>query len=318
VIEFRILGPLDVVVDGRSVPLGGTKQHAVLALLLLEAGRVVSTDRLIDALWSGEPPPTASASLQNFVSQLRKVLGPETIETRAPGYMIQIDAGQLDLARVRRLVDEARATDPSRRSRLLAEALALWRGEPLAELAYEPFVEAEVARLAELRLVLLEERAEAELALGRGAEVASELEALVHEHPLRERLRGQLMLALYRSGRQADALAVYREGRKTLVETMGIEPSPLLQQLHASLLRQEAPPASEGTTPGPEHFDAIATSLLSGRVTVVVSGDAEPLATELARRFGLDAEPPELARVSQAIATLSGAGPLYDTLHALV
>jgi DNA-binding SARP family transcriptional activator len=318
VIEFRILGPLDVVVDGRSVPLGGTKQHAVLALLLLEAGRVVSTDRLIDALWSGEPPPTASASLQNFVSQLRKVLGPETIETRAPGYMIQIDAGQLDLARVRRLVDEARATDPSRRSRLLAEALALWRGEPLAELAYEPFVEAEVARLAELRLVLLEERAEAELALGRGAEVASELEALVHEHPLRERLRGQLMLALYRSGRQADALAVYREGRKSLVETMGIEPSPLLQQLHASLLRQEAPPASEGTTPGPEHFDAIATSLLSGRVTVVVSGDAEPLATELARRFGLDAEPPELARVSQAIATLSGAGPLYDTLHALV
>jgi DNA-binding SARP family transcriptional activator len=185
----------------------------VLALLLLEAGRVVSTDRLIEALWSGDPPATATASLQNFVSQLRKVLGAETIETRPPGYLIRVEAGQLDLARARRLVDEARASDPSRRARMLGEALSLWRGEPLAELAYESFAQAEIARLVELRLALIEERAEAELAVGRHSALVSDLEALVREHPLRERLRGQLMLALYRSGRQADALAVYRAGR---------------------------------------------------------------------------------------------------------
>lgn len=317
-IEFRLLGPLEVLADGRAVTFGGAKQRALLAVLLLEAGRVVSTDRLVDALWSGEPPATAVASLQNFVSQLRKALGAETIETRPPGYLIRIDADQLDLARVRRLVDEARASDPSRRARLLGEALGLWRGEPLSELAYESFAQAEIARLAELRLALVEERTEAELALGRHAELVGDLDVLVREHPLRERLRGQLMLALYRSGRQADALAVYRAGRTALVETLGVEPSPLLQQLHASILRQEAAPSGEGTTPGREHFDDVASLLLDGRVTVVVGGDAEPLAAELARRFGLDADRPELARVSQAIATLNGSGPLYDTLHSLV
>ena len=317
-LEFRILGPLEAVADGRPLSLGGTKQRAVLALLLLEAGRVVSTDRLIDALWSGEPPATAVASLQNFVSQLRKELGAETIETRAPGYVMRLEAGQLDLARVRRLVDEARASDPPRRARLLGDALALWRGEPLAELAYEPFVQGEIDRLAELRLALIEERTEAELALGRHAELAGDLEALVRQYPLRERLRGQLMLALYRSGRQADALAVFRAGREELVNTLGIEPSPLLQQLHASILRQEAPPPEAGTTPGREHFEEITASLLAGRVTVVVGSEVEPLASELARHFGLPADRPELARVSQAVATLNGAGPLYDTLHTLV
>jgi DNA-binding SARP family transcriptional activator len=318
VIEFRILGPLEAVVDGNSLPLGGTRQRAVLALLLLEAGRVVSTDRLTDAIWSGSPPRTHTASLQNFVAQLRKVLGPETIEWRPPGYVMRVEAGQLDLANVRRLVDEARASDPLRRARLLDDALALWRGEPLAELAYEPFAQVEIARLTELRVGLQEERAEAELALGRHGELVRDLEALVREHPLRERLRGQLMLALYRSGRQAEALEVYRQGRKVLVDTLGIEPSPLLQQLHASILRQEAPGPGEGTTPASEHFEDVAALLLAGRVTIVVGGDAEPLAVELARHFGLDAERPELPRVSQAIATLNGAGPLYDTLHALV
>ena len=318
VVEFRILGPLEAVADGRSLPLGGAKQRAVLAVLLLEAGRVVSTDRLMDALWSGDPPATATASLQNFVSQLRRSLGAGAIETRPPGYLMRVDAGQLDLANVRRLVDEARASDPLSRARLLGEALALWRGEPLAELSYEAFAQGEIARLAEFRLALEEERAEAELALGRHGELVRDLEALVRENPLRERLRGQLMLALYRSGRQADALEVYRLGRKALVDTLGIEPSPLLQQLHASILRQEAPAPGEGTTPVPEHFQEVAALLLAGKVTIVVGGDAEPLAIELARRFGLDAERPELPRVSQAIATLNGAGPLYDTLHALV
>ena len=317
-IQFRILGPLDALIDGTPVPLGGAKQRAVLALLLLDAGRVVSTDRLLDALWSGEPPPTATASLQNFISQLRRALGAETIETRPPGYLMRVEAGQLDLANVRRLVDESRASDPLRRARLLGEALALWRGEPLAELADEPFAQGEIARLTELRLALEEERAEAELALGRHGELVSDLDALVRANPLRERLRGQLMLALARSGRQAEALEVYRNGRATLVETLGLEPSPLLQQLHSSILRQEAPPPGEGTTPAPEHFEEVAALMLAGKVTIVVGGDAEPLATELARRFGLDAERPELPRVSQAIATLNGSGPLYDTLHALV
>jgi DNA-binding SARP family transcriptional activator len=317
-IEFRILGPLEAVADGNLLPLGGARQRAVLALLLLEAGRVVSTDRLTDAIWSGSPPRTHTASLQNFVASLRKVLGPETIELRPPGYVMRVEAGQLDLAKVRSLVDEARASDPLRRARLLGDALAFWRGEPLAELAYEPFAQVEIARLIELRLGLQEERAEAELAVGRHSELVRDLDALVREHPLRERLRGQLMLALSRSGRQAEALEVYRAGRKTLIDTLGIEPSPLLQQLHGSILRQEAPPPGEGTTPAPEHFEEVGTLLLAGRVTIVVGGDAEPLATELARRFGLDGEPAELPRVAQAIATLNGAGPLYDTLHALV
>ena len=317
-IEFRILGPLEAVDEvGRARSLGGTKQRGLLALLLLEAGRVVPTDRLIDALWAGNPPPTATASLQNFVSQLRKALGPELIETRPPGYLVRLDTGQLDLSRVRRLVDEARASDPVRRARLYGEALALWRGDALAELAYESFAQTEIARLSELRLSLVEERAEAELAIGRHAELIGDLEALVREHPLRERLRGQLMLALYRSGRQADALDVYRQGRASLVDELGIEPSPLLQQLHASILRQETPSPGAGAVPAAEHFEEVAALLLEGRVTVVVGTDAAPVATELARRFGLASERPELARISQAIATLNGAGALYDTLHAL-
>jgi DNA-binding SARP family transcriptional activator len=317
--EFRILGPLEAVADGGGLlPLGGTKQRALLALLLLDTGRVVSVDRLVEALWAGEPPRTAATSLQNFVSQLRKALGADSIVTRAPGYLIQVEAGQLDLAHVRRLVDEARAADPPRRARLLGEALALWRGEPLAELAYEPFAQVEIARLAEFRLALFEERVEAELALGRHAELVGELEALVYQHPLRERLRAQLMLALYRSGRQAEALEVFRLGRLALVEELGIEPSPLLQQIHTSILRQEAPPPREGTLPKREHFEDAAALLLAGRVTIVVAQDAEPLANELARQFGLEADRPELARITQAIATLNGAGPLYDTLHTLI
>ncbi len=317
-IEFRILGPLEAVADGRLLPLGGVKQRAVLALLLLDAGRVVPTDRLIDALWSGSPPATANASLQNFISQLRKALGPEAIETRPPGYRVQIGNGQLDLARVRRLVDDARTSDLPRRARLLREALELWRGDPLAELAFESFAQPEIARLSELQISLLEERLEADLAIGRHAEVVSELDELVRRHPLRERLRAQLMLALYRSGRQADALEVYRQGREALVEGLGLEPSPLLRRIHASILRQETAPATEGATPVRDHFEEVAEALLGGRLTVVVGAEAEPLAVELARRFGFEAEHVELPRISQAIATLNGSGPLYDSLHALV
>jgi DNA-binding SARP family transcriptional activator len=317
-VEFAILGPLEAREGGEPVSLGGPKQRALLTMLLLEAGRVVSLDRLVDELWTGEPPPTAVASLQNFVAQLRKSLGPDLIETRSPGYVVRLEPEQLDVARVRSLVDEARASEPVRRAELLDEALSLWRGDPLAEFHYEAFAQEEIARLEEFRLTLLEERAEAKLAIGEHADLVTELEALVRSHPLRERLRAQLMLALYRSGRQAQALEVYRDGRELLVEELGLEPSPLLRGVHASILRQEKFALGRGAIPEVEHFEQVAAALLSGKVTVVVGSDSEPLASELARRFGLEAVTPELARISQAVAVLNGSGPLYDTLHTLV
>ena len=317
-VEFAILGPLEARAGGEPIALGGPKQRALLAILLLEAGRVVSLDRLVDALWSGEPPATAVASLQNFVAQLRKALGPDAIETRAPGYVVRLEPQQLDAARVRSLVDEARASEPVRRAQLLDDALGLWRGEPLAEFRYETFAQEEIARLEEFRLTLLEERAEAKLAIGEHADLVTDLEALVHAHPLRERLRAQLMLALYRSGRQAQALEVYRVGREALVEELGLEPSPLLRGVHASILRHETFAVSRGAIPEVEHFEEVAAAILSGKVTIVVATGSEPLASELARRFGLEEVTPELARISQAVAVLNGAGPLYDTLHALV
>jgi DNA-binding SARP family transcriptional activator len=317
-VEFAILGPLEAREGGEPMALGGPKQRALLAILLLEAGKVVSLDHLVDALWAGNSPPTAVASLQNFVAQLRKVLGPDVIETRQPGYLVRLGPEQLDVARVRTLVDEARASEPVHRAELLDEALALWRGEPLAEFRYETFAQEEIARLEEFKLTLLEERAEAKLAIGEHADLVTELEALVRRHPLRERLRAQLMLALYRSGRQAQALEAYREGRELLVQELGLEPSPLLRSVHASILRQETYALDRGAVPEVEHFEEVAAALLAGKVTVVVGSDSEPLASELARRFGLEASTPELARVSQAVAVLNGAGPLYDTLHALV
>ncbi|HEY1565065.1 MAG TPA: AfsR/SARP family transcriptional regulator [Gaiellaceae bacterium] len=317
-VDYALLGPLEAREDGEPVPLGGPKQRAVLAMLLLEAGRVVSLDRLVDALWAGNPPATAVASLQNFVAQLRKALGPDAIETRSPGYVVRLEPEQLDVARLRRLVDEARASEPVRRAELLDEALALWRGEPLAEFRYETFAGEEIARLEELRLALLEERAEARLAIGAHADLVPELEALVRSHPLRERLRAQLMLALYRSGRQAQALEAYRQGRELLVEELGLEPSPLLRGVHASILRQEAFAVGRGAIPEVEHFEEVAEALLAGKVTVVVGSDSESLASELARQFGVEAIAPELARISQAVAVLNGSGPLYDALHTLV
>ena len=317
-LEFAILGPLEARAGGESIALGGPKQRALLAMLLLAAGRVVSIDRLVEALWTDGPPATAVASLQNFVAQLRKALGPDAIETRAPGYVMRLEPEQLDAARVRSLVDEARASEPVRRAQLLDEALGLWRGEPLDEFRYEAFAQEEIARVEDFRLSLLEERAEAKLAIGEHADLVTDLEALVHAHPLRERLRAQLMLALYRSGRQAQALEVYREGREKLVEELGLEPSPLLRGVHASILRHETFAGSRGAIPEVEHFDEVAAAILAGKVTIVVASGSEPLASELARRFGLEETTPELARISQAVAVLNGAGPLYDTLHTLV
>ena len=239
-VEFRVLGPLEVLVEGRALELNRRKQRSLLALLLLNAGEVVSTDRLVEELWAGKPPKAAIGSLQNLVSDLRKALGREAVRTRQPGYILDVDPACIDLHRFERLVAEAaEGGEAERRSVLLHEALALWRGAPLADLAFEPFAYVEVARLEELRTAAREELVEAELELGRHSQLIGELETLVAENPLRERLRGQLMLALYRSGRQAEALKAFRQARETLVEELGIEPSPDLQRLEQSILRQD-------------------------------------------------------------------------------
>jgi class 3 adenylate cyclase len=241
-LEVRLLGPIEASCRGELVGLGGPKPRTLLAVLALEAGRVVSVDRIVEALWPGDPPETAAHAVQVYVSQLRKALGP-AIATRAPGYELGLAPERVDLHRFVRLTQEGRAAleggDPTAAEGALREALALWRGPALADFLYEPFAQTEIARLEELRTVAVEERIEADLALGRHAELVSELEALVQAQPLRERPRAQLMLALYRSGRQADALAAYRAARETLVEELGIDPGPELRELEASILRQD-------------------------------------------------------------------------------
>ena len=240
-VEFRVLGPLEVMVEGRALELKRRKQRSVLALLLLNAGEVVSTDRLVEEVWAGKPPKAAVGSLQNLISDLRKALGRDLVRTRQPGYVLDVDRERVDLHRFERLVAQAaEGGDAERRSTLLNEALAMWRGSPLADLAYEPFADIEIARLEELRTVAREELIQAELELGHHSQLVGEVEMLVAEHPLRERLRGQMMLALYRSGRQAEALEAYRQARETLVEELGIEPSPDLQRLEQSILRHDS------------------------------------------------------------------------------
>ncbi|MFL6006216.1 MAG: BTAD domain-containing putative transcriptional regulator, partial [Gaiellaceae bacterium] len=242
--EFRILGPLEV--DGAAGPidLSGGKQRALLAILLLHANEVVDSARLIEALWSDGAPADAAKALQIHVSRLRRALAPEdVVQTRPGGYIVAADADSLDLPRFEQLVVRGRtrlaASDAAAAREALVEALALWRGPPLAEFAAEPFARAEIARLDELHAGALEARVEADLALGAHAALVPELEALVARYPLRERLREQLMLALYRAGRQAEALQAYRDARTTLVEELGIEPGRQLQELEQAILRQD-------------------------------------------------------------------------------
>ena len=245
--EFLILGPLEAVDGGRKLPLGGTKQRALLAMLLLHAGEVVSSDRLIEELWGAARSKDAGKALSVAVARLRKALAPARspedeplLVTRPPGYQLSLAPDQLDLHRFERLVAEARAAaDPATAARKLRDALALWRGPPLGDLAYESFAQAHIARLDELRLTAIEDRLRADLELGRHAELVGELESLVVEHPLRERLRELLMLALYRSGRQAEALDAYADARRTLVEELGIEPGRELRTLQEAILHQE-------------------------------------------------------------------------------
>jgi DNA-binding SARP family transcriptional activator/class 3 adenylate cyclase len=315
-LEFRILGPLEAFREGRPLELGGQKQRALLALFLLEVGRVIPTDRLIDAIWGEHPPRTAATSLQNLISQLRRLLGPQTIETKPPGYLLRVKPECLDLQRFTALTAQARdAVDPALRAALLREALAIWRGAPLADFVYEAFAQGEIGRLEELRLAALEQRIDADLELERHADVIGELETLVRQYPLREQLRGQLMLALYRSGRQGDALQAYQEARRALVGELGIEPSPTLQQLHASILRQDVRLASSRQPTGDDHVGDVARELLAGRLIPVIGDDVSALTEMLVREFQVPAESVHLPQVSQYVAVMRGAGPLYDAMH---
>jgi DNA-binding SARP family transcriptional activator len=241
--EFRILGPLEVWDEGGEASLGGRKPRALLALLLLHANEVVPADRLIDELWGKDSPEDAAAALRVNVSRLRKALPQDVLTTRSPGYVVRVEPDELDLQRFERLVDEARsllarglAAGASTR---LHDALSLWRGAALADFAYESFAQTAIARLEEIRLAAVELRIDADLELGRYDELVGELEALVAAHGLRERLRMQLMTALYRSGRQAEALHVYRDARRALVDGLGIEPSTPLQELERAILRHD-------------------------------------------------------------------------------
>ena len=238
--EFRVLGPLEVLEQGHLVEVRGRRQRALLACLLLHANEVVSSERLLEDLWPGAHD---AGRVQVAVSRVRKAVGDGRLLTRPPGYVLHVEPGECDREVFEALVTEGRAAAAQGRSEeaasLLRRALALWRGSAFADFAYEPFAQGEAARLEEARLACLEERVEADLALGLHAELVGELERMVGQEPLRERLRAQLMLALYRSGRQVEALELYRETRRVWSEELGIEPRAALRDLEAAILRQD-------------------------------------------------------------------------------
>jgi DNA-binding SARP family transcriptional activator len=318
--EFRILGPLEVRDGDRVLSLGGVRQRAVLAILLLHANQVVSGERLIDELWGEEPPKAAAASLRVFVAGLRKALEPrrgrrsagQVLVTRPPGYLLSVGQGQLDLQQFERLLGQGRQAlaDGTAESAAvtLREALSLWRGPALADFAYEPFAQAPIARLEELHVTALELRIEADLALGRHSELVGELEALVVEHPLRERLRGQLMLALYRSGRQSEALEAYRRARHALVEELGIEPSPALQELERAILRQD--PALELVVEEPR--PRLPETL---RAILIVPNNEESLDALTALGAPLTRRPPRELILAWLATGDAGLKPAADRVH---
>jgi YVTN family beta-propeller protein len=291
-VEIRLLGPLEVAADGRVLQLGGGRQRALLAMLALRPGEVVSSDALIDALWGETPPPTVHKALQNLVSRVRRAVDPlETgvIVTRQPGYLLSLPEDAIDVRRFERLSQQGRQAlevNPREAGAILREALALWRGEPLAEFAYEPFAQAEIGRLGELRLRTVEDRTDADLADGRDEEVVAELQSLVAAHPLRERLRAQLMLALYRSGRQADALAVYRDGRDVLDRELGLEPGAPLRQLEQAILTQD-PALGRAKSPPPgrprARRRAAAIVILAAAAGIAISATALAISRDGAR-----------------------------------
>jgi DNA-binding SARP family transcriptional activator len=331
VTEFCILGPLEVRRDGDELELGGRKQRAVLALLLLHANQVVSIERLAEDLYSGDTPVTAVTQVHRQVSELRRALGDDArlIETRPPGYLIRLAPGALDLHGFEMLITRAAAAmeagDAREAADSVGQALAIWRGPPLADLAYESFTQGAIARLDELRLAAVETQIEAELALGRYAQAIASLRALVPEHPLREHLRELLMVALYRAGRQVEALDLYRTTRAELVETFGVEPGPRLQQLEQAILRQDpeltaAPARSPGEVAGSVLLAARDPSGLAPQLAVAEHLAARP-PRELVVALLLETEA-QLAEATSALAAVdartaafvSSRGPA-DVLH---
>jgi DNA-binding SARP family transcriptional activator len=318
-LEFRILGPLEVIAEGEPVAVGTGRQRTLLAALLLEPGRVVRTDRLLQDIWGDEPPRTAKTALHNLVAQLRKQLGEDVLDTRSPGYVLRVTPEQVDAHRFEAVLAVARKAAPEERRRLLGDALALWRGPALAEFTFDQFAQSEIRRLEELRLAAVEERIETDLELGRHGDVVGELEALVAEHPLRETLRRHLMLALYRAGRQAEALEAYQDARSRFVDELGIEPGPALRRIQAEILRHDVASPAGATTAELDEDGEIVKALLSGRVVPVLGVDgAGDLAAHLIQAFAVPKDSPaDLARISQYVATMQGSGPLYDALHDL-
>jgi DNA-binding SARP family transcriptional activator len=270
-VEFRVLGPLEVGREEILLPLGSGKERALLAILLLNANQTVSRDRLVDDLWGEKAPERAAKAIQTYVSRLRKSLPAGVLRTRPPGYVLELEPEQLDLHRFERLLAEGQRALAEGSAELasasLRGALALWRGPALAEFRSEPFAQGESARLEELRLLALEARIDADLGLGRHADLVGELESLVAHHPLRERFRAQLMTALYRSGRQAEALAAYQDARRVLVEELGIEPGRGLRELEQAILRQD-PSLDLGPLPG-EHEVEDTARIRAGRGPVL-------------------------------------------------
>ncbi len=273
--EFRILGPVTVLDGDRIIAVGGVRQRSLLALLLVHRNEPVSTDRLVEEIWGERPPDTAQKTVHVFVSQLRKRLGEGRIETRGGGYVLRVNDAELDVDRFEALLERARGEEPRAASQTLREALALFRGEPLQDLAYEPWPQVEIERLVELRLNALEQRIEADLASGRHHALVPEIESAVRTHPLREGLRAELMLALYRSGRQADALEAFRETRSVLDEQLGLEPGPELRELEQRILRQD-PVLGSPTAPLVERVR------VRRRLTALVGGGALLLAAAIA------------------------------------
>ena len=312
-LDFRILGPLEVRDGQRVVAHGGPRQRALLVALLLRAGHVVPLERLVDELYGEDPPKAATASLQNGIVALRKALGAERLVTRPPGYVLDVPPESIDAWRFEQLVADSRRAAPPERRRLLGEALALWRGPALAEFAFDDWAGAEARRLEELRLVAHEERIGVDIELERSGDVVPELEALVERHPLRERPTELLMTALYAAGRQTEALDAFTAIRVALDE-LGLEPGQRLRELQAKILGHRL---TVTTDDGHDADTDIVKAMFAGTVVPVLGMDgATDLAAELASAFAYPAERPlDLARVSQYVATMNGSGPLYDELH---
>jgi DNA-binding SARP family transcriptional activator len=317
-VEIRILGPLEVLGEnGQVLPLSGHRQRALVAALALRPRMVVPTDRLVEELWGEHPPKTAPVSLQNAVSSVRKALGPDVIVTRPPGYLLDVPREAVDSHRFERLLTDARAAPPAARRGLVTAALALWRGPPLGEFGFMEFAQSEIRRLEELNLTAVELRIGADIELGGAAGTVPELEAIVEREPLREEPRRLLMLALYRSGRQAEALELYQRTRRAFVEELGVEPGVPLRELQAAILRHDVVRAEGTAGDGDDVEGEIVRALRSGALVPVLGLDgAHDLAADLARAFAVSPDGLELARISQRISTLNGPGPLRDELHA--